>query len=300
MENASGAGKKTIQPQDVLVALKDSEFEFMIPRIEAELKSTFEYLFSCFLIFLVFLTYLCFVSFLIISFANFATRKKGKQEAPICHAAHALLCPSLLPSPSFMTSRLRLAFPNLPPNTHNPLIHTPFPYPLHLTSPLAEYNTVQCDKRNTYRRKVKADKAATTSTNPNAATDPDTTLNTAENSTVTSPAADDADAETALSASAAAANGGTRDDDRPAKKMRFDGEEGDDEEDVDDGAEDPAEDDEGEIDEDEEMEEEEDDDENDEDVEDEGEDENGAEGDEERIQRQIERDEALDEGGESD
>lgn len=44
MDNASGAGKKTIQPQDVLVALKDTEFEFMIPRIEAELKSTFKML----------------------------------------------------------------------------------------------------------------------------------------------------------------------------------------------------------------------------------------------------------------
>ena len=41
MDNATAFGKKTIQPNDVLVSLKDSEFEFMIPRIEAELKSTF-------------------------------------------------------------------------------------------------------------------------------------------------------------------------------------------------------------------------------------------------------------------
>lgn len=42
MENATGSGKKTIQPQDVLVALRDTEFDFMIPRIEAELKSMFD------------------------------------------------------------------------------------------------------------------------------------------------------------------------------------------------------------------------------------------------------------------
>jgi len=46
MDNAHAAGKKTIQPQDVLVALKDTEFEFMIPRIEAELKSTSLFSFS--------------------------------------------------------------------------------------------------------------------------------------------------------------------------------------------------------------------------------------------------------------
>lgn len=57
MDNASGAGKKTIQPHDVLVALRDTEFDFMIPRIEAELKSTFDQLpffvfdFSCLLTF---------------------------------------------------------------------------------------------------------------------------------------------------------------------------------------------------------------------------------------------------------
>lgn len=151
----------------------------------------------------------------------------------------------------------------------------------------AEYNTVQCDKRNSYRRKVKADKAAAQApSDPNNPSAPVTADSTALNSTATSPVPD-------------------ADEDRPAKKVRRDDEEGD--EDVDDGAEDAAEDDEGEIDEDEEMEEEEDE------VADDDELENGAAGEsreqeedfledeDERIQRQIERDEALDEeGGESD
>ncbi|KAF1357026.1 histone-fold-containing protein [Delphinella strobiligena] len=188
MDNASGAGKKTIQPQDVLVALKDTEFEFMIPRIEAELK---------------------------------------------------------------------------------------------------KYNTVQCDKRNSYRRKVKADKAAAQApSDPNNPSAPITADLTTLNSTATSPVPE-------------------ADEDRPAKKIRRDDEEGD--EDVDDGAEDVAEDDEGEIDEDEEMEEEEDevadDDELDNGVPGESreQEEDSLEDEDERIQRQIERDEALDEeGGESD
>jgi hypothetical protein len=40
-ENAQAGGKKTIMPQDVIAALKDSEFEKFIPRLEAELKSSF-------------------------------------------------------------------------------------------------------------------------------------------------------------------------------------------------------------------------------------------------------------------
>ena len=40
-ENAQSGGKKTIAPQDVFNALKDCEFEDFIPRLEAELKSTF-------------------------------------------------------------------------------------------------------------------------------------------------------------------------------------------------------------------------------------------------------------------
>ncbi|CAK1356131.1 DNA polymerase epsilon subunit D [Cercospora beticola] len=37
-DNAQAAGKKTIAPQDVMAALKDSEYEMFIPRLEAELK----------------------------------------------------------------------------------------------------------------------------------------------------------------------------------------------------------------------------------------------------------------------
>lgn len=46
-ENASMAGKKTIQPNDVIIALKETEFEFMIPRLEAELKSKWPRCLSC-------------------------------------------------------------------------------------------------------------------------------------------------------------------------------------------------------------------------------------------------------------
>ncbi|THZ73371.1 hypothetical protein D6C85_04135 [Aureobasidium pullulans] len=38
-EYAQIAGKKTIQPADVIAALKENEFEHFIPRLEAELKS---------------------------------------------------------------------------------------------------------------------------------------------------------------------------------------------------------------------------------------------------------------------
>ena len=38
-EYAQLGGKKTIQPADVIAALKDNEFESFIPRLEAELKS---------------------------------------------------------------------------------------------------------------------------------------------------------------------------------------------------------------------------------------------------------------------
>ena len=34
-------GKKTIQPRDVLDAVKELEFEAFLPRLEAELQSTF-------------------------------------------------------------------------------------------------------------------------------------------------------------------------------------------------------------------------------------------------------------------
>ncbi|KAI5369913.1 Putative transcription factor CBF/NF-Y/archaeal histone domain, histone-fold [Septoria linicola] len=37
-DNAQAAGKKTIAPQDVMAALKDSEYETFLPRLEAELK----------------------------------------------------------------------------------------------------------------------------------------------------------------------------------------------------------------------------------------------------------------------
>lgn len=40
-ENAQLAGKKTIQPADVLAALKEQEFEGMVEKLEAELKSEF-------------------------------------------------------------------------------------------------------------------------------------------------------------------------------------------------------------------------------------------------------------------
>jgi hypothetical protein len=35
------SNKKTISPQDVMSALKDAELEGFLPRLEAELKSTF-------------------------------------------------------------------------------------------------------------------------------------------------------------------------------------------------------------------------------------------------------------------
>lgn len=38
-DNAQASGKKTIMPPDVLAALKDTEFENFLPRLEAELKS---------------------------------------------------------------------------------------------------------------------------------------------------------------------------------------------------------------------------------------------------------------------
>lgn len=38
-EYAQLGGKKTIQPADVIAALKENEFEHFIPRLEAELKS---------------------------------------------------------------------------------------------------------------------------------------------------------------------------------------------------------------------------------------------------------------------
>jgi hypothetical protein len=38
-EYAQLEGKKTIQPADVIAALKENEFEHFIPRLEAELKS---------------------------------------------------------------------------------------------------------------------------------------------------------------------------------------------------------------------------------------------------------------------
>ncbi|EMF17729.1 histone-fold-containing protein [Sphaerulina musiva SO2202] len=37
-DNAQAAGKKTIAPQDVMAALKDSEYESFLPRLDAELK----------------------------------------------------------------------------------------------------------------------------------------------------------------------------------------------------------------------------------------------------------------------
>jgi hypothetical protein len=40
-DNTQASGKKTIAPGDVLNALKDSEFETFLPRLEAELKSTY-------------------------------------------------------------------------------------------------------------------------------------------------------------------------------------------------------------------------------------------------------------------
>lgn len=40
-ENATMAGKKTIQPQDVMAALKEHEFDSFLPRLEAELQSTY-------------------------------------------------------------------------------------------------------------------------------------------------------------------------------------------------------------------------------------------------------------------
>lgn len=39
-EYAQLEGKKTIQPADVIAALKENEFEHFIPRLEAELKSS--------------------------------------------------------------------------------------------------------------------------------------------------------------------------------------------------------------------------------------------------------------------
>ena len=38
-ENAQANGKKTIMPHDVTAALKETEFEEFLPRLEAELKS---------------------------------------------------------------------------------------------------------------------------------------------------------------------------------------------------------------------------------------------------------------------
>jgi hypothetical protein len=40
-EYAQLEGKKTIQPADVIAALKENEFEHFIPRLEAELKSKY-------------------------------------------------------------------------------------------------------------------------------------------------------------------------------------------------------------------------------------------------------------------
>jgi histone H3/H4 len=40
-ENAIRGGKKTINPKDVLEAVKELEFEGFLPRLEAELYSTF-------------------------------------------------------------------------------------------------------------------------------------------------------------------------------------------------------------------------------------------------------------------
>jgi hypothetical protein len=41
-EYAQLEGKKTIQPADVIAALKENEFEHFIPRLEAELKSNID------------------------------------------------------------------------------------------------------------------------------------------------------------------------------------------------------------------------------------------------------------------
>jgi len=42
-EYAQLEGKKTIQPADVIAALKENEFEHFIPRLEAELKSNINF-----------------------------------------------------------------------------------------------------------------------------------------------------------------------------------------------------------------------------------------------------------------
>jgi DNA polymerase epsilon subunit 3 len=148
-EYAQLEGKKTIQPADVIAALKENEFEHFIPRLEAELKS------------------------------------------------NIFLPPSLHPKDTSITNILSIK----------------------------EYNTVQCDKRNSYRRKIREEKASKTGE------DGKPTDSGAENG--------DADASMLDATGMSAVNGHhSRHDDEepPSKKMRREGgeedvsEEGDDEE----------------------------------------------------------------------
>lgn len=92
------ANKKTIQPQDVLEAVKELEFDAFLPRLEAELQSES-------------LKDSCFIQWVYLS-------------------------------------RLLFGLMNLRPQG---------------------YSTLQCDKRNTYRRKVRQEKSGATASSGNAA-----------------------------------------------------------------------------------------------------------------------------------